>query len=106
MSDEVDPDGIATEQSETETPVETDENQVDESQTEEKAEPDAEADPGDAELAANQRSSIPILYNLNISPAVRCVKIVARLIGLELELRYGNFRGNKYEVGKKFTSVT
>lgn len=30
----------------------------------------------------------PILYNLNISPAVRCVKIVARLINLELELRY------------------
>lgn len=29
----------------------------------------------------------PILYNLNISPPVRSVKIVAQLIGLELELR-------------------
>lgn len=59
MSDDENPDEIATEMEE-------------------------QPDPDDGEMPANP---IPTLYNLNISPAVRCVKIVARLINLELELR-------------------
>lgn len=50
------------------------------------AEPQQDADDGATE--ANNQHPKPILYNLNISPVVRCVKIVARLIDLELELRY------------------
>lgn len=53
------------------------------------AEPEQDADE-DATEANNQHPK-PILYNLNISPVVRCVKIVARLIDLELELRYEYF---------------
>lgn len=29
----------------------------------------------------------PVLYNLNVSPPVRVVKIVAKLIGLELDVK-------------------
>lgn len=32
-------------------------------------------------------SNKPILYNLNYSPPARVVKIVAKLIGVELELK-------------------
>lgn len=49
-----------------------------------------EANRDDSEMVANSNinNPKPILYNLNISPVVRCVKIVARLINLELEIRY------------------
>lgn len=47
-----------------------------------------EQDADDGATEANNQHPKPILYNLNISPVVRCVKIVARLIDLELELRY------------------
>lgn len=59
---------------------------------EEQADLEAEPDAGNDRLAANQQNAVPILYNLNISPAVRCVKIVARLIDLKLELRYEIFK--------------
>lgn len=44
-------------------------------------------EPNTSDTSANINDSTPILYNLNISPVARCVRIVCRLINLELELR-------------------
>lgn len=77
----------AEDQADEQTDEQTEEQSAE--QTAEQAEPE----PDDSETAAtaaatNNNNPKPILYNLNISPAVRCVKIVARLINLELELWY------------------
>lgn len=62
-------------------------------QAEDEMEGKDERNQDDNETAGNNNNNNPkpILYNLNISPVVRCVKIVARLINLELELRYEFF---------------
>ena len=65
--------------------VETEDQSVE--QAEEQTEEQNDENPDDSETNVANNSK-PILYNLNISPVVRCVKIVARLINLELELRY------------------
>lgn len=95
MSDEMDSNEIETEQflpDDDEANQNVAENQIEadeqaEVASAEQAEPELDADDGETVAATNSNPK-PILYNLNISPAVRCVKIVARLINLELELRY------------------
>lgn len=46
-----------------------------------------EMEPDDSEATAATNQPKPIVYNLNISPVVRCVKIVCRIINLDIELR-------------------
>lgn len=82
MSDQADTNEIETDQN----PVETEDERTTE-QAEAKAEPELNESETATAAATNDNPKL-ILYNLNISPAVRCVKIVARLINLELEFRY------------------
>lgn len=86
MSDEIQSDETSNVQISSE---EVDEQAAEQAETEDATENEPkDDDDDDDEAAANNQNPKPILYNLNISPVVRCVKIVARLINLELELRY------------------
>lgn len=85
-------------------PVEIEAEQIlpENNETVEQSEEQTAEQADNGETAASNQNSTPILYNLNISPVVRCVKIVARLINLELELRYVNILNKKSADSKKF----